>query len=57
MTKICPVCQKPIQDGEIVVALLMARFKTHDEGYQLEAMAQTISSHVFCVEVPKSEQK
>lgn len=52
MTKKCPLCQQFIKDNDIVVALLLARFKIHDEGYGLETMAQTISSHVYCVEKP-----
>lgn len=52
MTKRCPICNELIKTDDIVVALLLARFKTHDEGYDLETMAQTISSHLYCVEKP-----
>lgn len=51
MTKTCPVCQKPIKDDEIVVCLLLAKPKFKEDGYELQAMSQTIISHVFCVEV------
>jgi hypothetical protein len=52
MTKQCPICQKLIKNDEIVVALLLAKFKEQEDGYGLEAMAQTISSHLYCVEKP-----
>lgn len=56
MTKQCPICQKPLKNDDIVVALLLAKFKELESGYELQAMAQTISSHVYCVEVPKTEE-
>lgn len=56
MTKSCPICNKDIRNDDLVVALLLAKFKTHDEGYELQAMAQTISSHLWCVE-NKQERK
>ena len=52
MKKICPICNKEVKDGDTVVALLLAKFKELEQGYELQAMAQTISSHLYCAENP-----
>lgn len=56
MTKQCPICSKNIQDGDTVVALMLAKFKTLETGYELQAMAQTISSHLYCAEQPQERK-
>lgn len=50
MTKLCPLCQKQLNTGDVVVALMLAKFKNNETNYDLEVMAQTISSHVYCAE-------
>ena len=63
MKKTCPICGKEVNNGDIVVALMMARFKPKETNYDLEVLAQTITGHVYCAEVktecisPKNEEK
>jgi len=54
--KKCGVCGQEIKTDDIVVALLLAKFKIKDsKSYDLEVMSQTIASHVYCVEKPQSD--
>ena len=48
--KICPLCRETLKDDDKVVVLMLAKFKLHDESYDLECYSQTISSNLFCVE-------
>lgn len=50
MSKVCPLCHKQIADEEIVVVLLLAKFRAKPESYDLELMGQTICSHVLCAQ-------
>ena len=51
MIKKCTVCQKDIAKGDMVVALLLARFLPEETSYKLEVSSQNVLSHVFCVSV------
>lgn len=50
MLKLCPICNQALKDNDMVVVLLMGKFKLKGDSYDLECAAQTIASHVFCVE-------
>lgn len=50
MKKKCPICNNDIKTDDIVVVLMLAKFKGLETSYELACMSQTISSHLFCVE-------
>lgn len=50
MTKLCSVCGKDIAANDIIVAMMLAKFKPNETTYDLEVSSQTILSHVFCVQ-------
>lgn len=52
MTKKCPICSQVIKTDDIVVVLMLARFKQEENSYELACMSQTISSHLYCVVKP-----
>ena len=52
MKKTCPICQQPVKTDDIVVVLMLAKFKEQENSYGLQCMSQTISSHLYCVEKP-----
>ncbi len=50
MIKKCPLCNKELKTDDVVVVLMLAKYKQNEGSYDLACMAQTISSHVFCAE-------
>lgn len=50
MKKICPLCNKAIKDDDLVVVLMLAKYRAQESSYELACLSQTISSHLFCVE-------
>lgn len=48
--KRCPICGKTLADNDLTIVLLMARYHPTESSYTLEAMQQTLVSHLFCVE-------
>ncbi len=57
MIKKCPLCNKELKTDDVVVVLMLAKYKQNEGSYDLSCMAQTISSHLYCVEKPVEEVK
>lgn len=55
--KKCPLCGQELKDDDLVVALMLARYHPKESSYDLECMAQTISSHLYCAQAKPEEKK
>lgn len=46
--KTCPLCNKTIENDQYVTAILAAKYRAKEGGYDLEVTRQAILSHIVC---------